>query len=206
MGITFEKDNNGKVLVNLKGRLLGLVPSMYVYEHPKDDTMILISLDPLLESSDKALHIDFDLITNPIWPDRETAVRKLNSDFFFELESGGGSVPGSVDTVADSTPISGFRAIAQTSSGIEHFNPFNVLGYSKCIGVSANVALPGDPLKIIYNGVLSGGSYTKGDTYYAGNNGILTNIVPVTGITQIIGIAISTTELLVDIKIPIQLL
>ena len=83
-----------------------------------------------------------------------------------------------------------------------------------CLGVSINYASAGGALSYISDGSVSRQDWTAitgsndlrpGMTYYLADTGKLTHIVPTTGLSQQIGVAVSRSLLDVEIHPPIRL-
>lgn len=73
------------------------------------------------------------------------------------------------------------------------------------IGISVNSAIPGDIVRIVYNGEAddSGWTWLPGKQLYVGINGVITQTPPTSGYVMPIGIARSPTKIVVQIRTPI---
>jgi hypothetical protein len=101
--------------------------------------------------------------------------------------------------------INGGRAVVVENDLVFLYNPNNPLHYARIVGISKNSVLIGEDVNIVMIGIVTGlGGLVKDEPYYAVLNGELSNI-PITGaINQIIGIALSENELLINQRIPIK--
>ena len=72
------------------------------------------------------------------------------------------------------------------------------------LGITLNAAILGDPVEIQTVGVVSGLSGLSANAVYYGSAlGVLTTTPPVNGVLQPVGIALSTTELLLNLDDPV---
>lgn len=76
----------------------------------------------------------------------------------------------------------------------------------KVLGISINSVIIGDVVNIKANAKIITSGLIINNTYYAGTLGTITNVLPTSGVCLEIGYAVSTTELIVDIKQPIILI
>ena len=102
--------------------------------------------------------------------------------------------------------IFGHRAVVIISDLVYLFDPTNINHYGKCVGVSNNAANIGDSVEIVSDGqILRGTIFTSNTTYYAGAGGILTNVMPVSGIRQVMGFSIDNESMIVRINRSVKL-
>jgi hypothetical protein len=82
--------------------------------------------------------------------------------------------------------------------------PFNTNNYQRAIGFTTMDVVMNQSTRVLVNGIITNPAWSliTGAVYYASPSGGITSIVPTTGISQMIGIAINTTTLFVDIKQP----
>ncbi len=100
--------------------------------------------------------------------------------------------------------INGDRLLVNISGLAYMFDPSDAAHYRKAVGISKTSATLGNPVEIITNEQIATGlSLTSGDAYFGGSTGTLTNTAPATGISQFIGVALTSTNLLINIQIPI---
>ena len=79
--------------------------------------------------------------------------------------------------------------------------------YGKVIGISKGAVTTGDWLDIISSTELNGFTgLTPNEVIYLGLNGLVTQIVPTTGYIQQLGVVLTSTSILVNISLPVQLL
>ena len=101
--------------------------------------------------------------------------------------------------------INGGRAVIVENDLVFLFNPTNPAHYARIVGISKNSVLAGGDVNIVMIGIVTGLSgLTKDEPVYAVLNGELSNIPISLGISQIVGIALSENELLINQRIPIK--
>ena len=100
--------------------------------------------------------------------------------------------------------IGGDKVVVIKSGEVFLFDPTDITHLGRVVGISANSAVLGDPVTIVTdNNQSTGLTLTDGAIYFGGASGTITTTAPTTDISQVIGIAISTSELLIDIRTPI---
>lgn len=93
------------------------------------------------------------------------------------------------------------RAVVVISDEVFHFDPSNTAHLGKVVGLSRNSAILGDPVVIVTdNEIATGLALTDGAKYFGGAAGSITTTPPATDISQVVGIALSTSELFVDVQ------
>jgi hypothetical protein len=99
--------------------------------------------------------------------------------------------------------IGGHRAI----STLNGFAVYADKDTNRIIGISEHAANEGDVLMVVLTGEVSETSWnwTPESPLYLGTNGMITHDVPTSGYLTEIGIAITPTKILLDIKTPILL-
>lgn len=115
---------------------------------------------------------------------------------------------GSTDTLRLNAvgPISGHRAIRSDGAGravyASNDEPASASGV---LGVSLNAALDGDPVLIQFASRIDepSWSWTPNQPVFCGPAGLLTQVAPTQGFVLVVGVAITPTALVVDIKQPI---
>ena len=104
-------------------------------------------------------------------------------------------------------PLSGHSVIALDSAGQAIYASADQLSHAlRLAGVSAGAAVLGDPILVVSAGLMvhGGWSWTPGSPVFVGLNGALTQTLPVGAVfSRVIGQAVSTTGLLVDLQPPI---
>jgi hypothetical protein len=97
------------------------------------------------------------------------------------------------------------RAVIQSGGNLWHFQPSTPAHYGRIIGISKQSATVGNPVIVVLSGIVNGLSGLTADTLvYSGNNGVLSDTPNTSGINQIVGIALSATEILIEQKQPIN--
>jgi hypothetical protein len=101
--------------------------------------------------------------------------------------------------------INGGRAVVVENDLVLLFNPLDTAHYARIVGISKNSVLIGEDVNIVMIGIVTGlGGLTKDEPVYAVLNGELSNVPISLGISQIVGIALSENELLINQRIPIK--
>jgi hypothetical protein len=143
-------------------------------------------------------HIDTNATesTDGIWLDKvgeDTARRISVADFINNLPT-----YSSISIVAGEN-IVGDRAVVSIGNELFHFDITNVNHYGKCIGISKGSANIGAFVEVVISGTYTTGlTLTEGEDYYIGTSGVLTTTPPTSGIVQQIGVALTTTEFLIN--------
>lgn len=79
--------------------------------------------------------------------------------------------------------------------------------FGKVIGISKGAVVTGEWLDIITSSELNGFTgLTPNELIYLGSNGLITQTVPTSGYIQQLGVALTSTSILVNISLPVQLL
>lgn len=83
-------------------------------------------------------------------------------------------------------------------------NPFVITNYQRAVGFSTMDVLANNSTRILITGTITNPNWSlvTGAIYFAAGSGNITTIVPTTGISQAIGIAMNPTTLLVELKQP----
>jgi hypothetical protein len=106
-----------------------------------------------------------------------------------------------------STSLSGHQVISLNSSGLAEYASCDNINYmSKIVGISTGAATSGSSITIQSGDVMdyNGWSWTPNQIIFLGLNGSLVSSVPVSAVfTQVMGIALSSTSILVGIQQPI---
>ena len=134
------------------------------------------------------------------------SVRELVSYFQTCIDDVPENIEGQTEIVKEAGEnINGGRAVVVQDDLVYLYNPNNPLHYARIVGISKNSVLAGEDVNIVMLGIVTGlGGLVKDKPYYAVLNGELSDI-PLTGaINQIIGIALSENELLIQQRIPIK--
>jgi len=108
-------------------------------------------------------------------------------------------------TIQAGEPIGSPRVIMVNGGQAFLFDPTNEANFHKAVGVSINSVNAGDQVSLILSGKIITSGLVTDEVYYAGVNGTLTTIVPVSGILLKVGYAIDSTTLSVEFDIPIIL-
>lgn len=100
--------------------------------------------------------------------------------------------------------VGGLRVLLADQS---YADQSDVNSYGKVIGLSKGAVVTGGLLEIVTASELDGFTGLIPNTQvYLGLNGLVTQIVPTTGYIQQVGVALTSTSILVNIGLPIQLL
>jgi hypothetical protein len=101
--------------------------------------------------------------------------------------------------------INGGRAVVVQNDLVYLYNPNNPLHYARIVGISKNSVLAGEKVNIVMLGIVTNLAGLVEDVpYYAVLNGELSDTPLASGINQIVGVALSETELLIQQRIPIK--
>jgi hypothetical protein len=104
--------------------------------------------------------------------------------------------------IAGESIIAG-RVVKLVGGALFHLDPTNAGDYGKSIGVARTSNTIGLPVSVVTNGYINGLTLIPDTLYYVGLLGALVT-TPAGIITQQIGVSISATEMIIDIKIPIK--
>ena len=117
----------------------------------------------------------------------------------------GDSSNGLTTTVPIGTSLSGHTVIVSLLTGIEPADNTNATHLGKIIGITEGAATSGMSIGIVTSGGTLNGftGLVTGSIYYLSTLGTITNSVLTTGFIQQIGIALSATELSINITTPI---
>ena len=98
------------------------------------------------------------------------------------------------------------RAIMLDGGKAYLFDPSDEANYAKPIGASINAVVIGGVVSVVEAGTLNApGSFVQDGVYYAGANGVLTTVLPTSGILLKIGIAKDANNLIVEMNDPVVL-
>jgi hypothetical protein len=97
------------------------------------------------------------------------------------------------------------RAVVSEAGVIKHFDKDTASHYGRVLGISKGSASIGTEVVVAINGVITGLSGLGTDSLvFGGNSGILTTTPIVSGISQILGVSLDPTTLLIEQKQPIK--
>ena len=119
-----------------------------------------------------------------------------------------GASGASTFTVTAGQDLSGHRIVSVNSAGqavyADKDTPATV---RQVLGLTTGAALNGTQATVLPMGEITEPSWTlsMSGPVYLGNNGLLTQILPTTGVIMQVGVPLSSTMMLVDIKMPISL-
>lgn len=111
-------------------------------------------------------------------------------------------------TLIAGTPLSGHKVVKISPLGSAHYaDSDNPADAGSVVGVTMNAALPGDPVNVQAAGELGevSWSWTPGLPVFLGPAGTLTQVPAATGFQLAIGVAVTPTKLIINIKQPIVL-
>jgi hypothetical protein len=122
------------------------------------------------------------------------------------LKGDSGSSASAISTVSP-TSFSGHIVIACLASGLTIADSSNVTHLGRVIGITSSSVSTGGNINIVTSGGIIDGftGLVTGSTYYFNTLGIPTLNVPTVGFIQQLGVAISDTELAINLSIPIIL-
>ena len=79
----------------------------------------------------------------------------------------------------------------------------NLSLYDSIVGITNQSGNTGDVVEVILNGMCNQvGGLTPGTQYYASNSGLLVSSIPVTGIVQPVGVAITASSISINLQKP----
>ena len=137
-----------------------------------------------------------------------TAEQHITDSFGNYVQVGGGS--GTTITSNNKTlskvilgeSVSGGTVVYLTNVAFK-YNQNNTNLYGLITGITNSSGLNGEEISIVTSGECDQlGGLVPGLQYYAGSNGAVQALVPLIGIVQPVGIAISTTKLIVNLQKP----
>lgn len=110
-----------------------------------------------------------------------------------------------IERLADG-PIGGHRVVKITPTGCDYADSSNISDLGKVIGMTDSAFSANTNVKIFTQKEITEPSWawTLGPVYLS-TNGLLTQIIPTTGFIQQVGIALSSTKLLLSLQPPIKL-
>jgi hypothetical protein len=112
---------------------------------------------------------------------------------------------GSLDiiTLTAGTDLGGNRVV---TGAVEYADNTNLDTLTKAIGVTAGAAILGEPIHVISGGELEGFfGLTPNQPVYLSVNGTVTQTLPVTGYIQRIGVAVTSTKIIINLSEPLAL-
>lgn len=100
--------------------------------------------------------------------------------------------------------LGGNRVLTLSAGQAVYASNLNNNHLGRVIGLSTTAVVSGASVEVIQQGELNGFSGLVQDTkYYLGDNGVLVDSAPSSGFIQQIGVASSSTKLLINIQAPI---
>jgi hypothetical protein len=103
--------------------------------------------------------------------------------------------------------IHGHRAVLALADGVHHASSDEVGHAPGVLGIAANSASPGDPVRVRTTGPMTEPSWawTPGLPLYVGPDGVLVQSPPASGFIREIGLAVSPTSIVIRHMVPITL-
>lgn len=104
--------------------------------------------------------------------------------------------------------VNAYQVVILTALGeVSPADSTNITHAGKVIGIVLQDGLPGALVEVCRGGTLLNENWllNPSDTYFVGIGGEITNVVPTTGFSQVIGIAETTDALYVNVETPILL-
>jgi len=108
-------------------------------------------------------------------------------------------------TLTAQEPILTGQAVAQGGGGAVLADATNLNHISRVLGIAANDAAVGQNVTITLQGTTTVSGFSAGDVLWLGSGGGLTTVVPTTGFSIQVGIALNPTTALVRLSEPIEL-
>lgn len=99
--------------------------------------------------------------------------------------------------------LGGHRAVIDNVTYADHSNSLHA---GKVIGITTGSSTTGNPVTIQSGGKLNGFTGLSLGPVYLSTNGTLTQTAPTSGFIQQLGVAVSATEIMIQIHMPIMLL
>lgn len=124
----------------------------------------------------------------------------LNENLGIGSISSGSYIAGTFTAGED---IGGGKVVMLNSSKVYNFDPSNTGNYAKSIGITNASVTNGNPVDVVLHGECNQlGGLIAGSSYFADINGGLTTSAPLTGISQIIGVAKNSITIVVELQKP----
>lgn len=118
------------------------------------------------------------------------------------ISSGGGSEV-VLNTFTAGENISGGKVVMLSGGEAFNFDVSNTGNYAKAVGVSNQASSTGQSIEVVISGLCTQmGGLTPGGVYFASTLGNLSLTAPVSGISQIIGVAQDATKIVVLLQKP----
>lgn len=138
-------------------------------------------------------------------PNGGILVRKRGAGLELLLDPAGPGGGGS--TAPAATTLAAHRAIRSGPTGVSHYSAVDASQFASYVGISLAAAMPGDVVKYQQAGSVDETSWNwiAGLPVYAAEDGELTQAEPVTGVSQVVGVAIAATTILLGRYTPILL-
>lgn len=117
--------------------------------------------------------------------------------------SGGTSILG----IAGEALFLGALVMLGTDGKLYLNDPSDTTTYQRCVGFTMQSAVTNQSVKVLITGHITDTSWalSTGSIYYAGALGAITTSIPSSGISQMVGVAQSSSTLIIDIKQPVIL-
>lgn len=112
-----------------------------------------------------------------------------------------GGAAGSSIIYTAGTSVNGHRAVVMSGGKVIHADNTTASHYNQVLGVSLGAAVLDDPVEVQLWGDITepSWSWTAGQSIFVGAAGVLTQTVPTSGFQQIVGFALTTTSMRVDV-------
>lgn len=107
-------------------------------------------------------------------------------------------IAGSLSASVCGENISAYQVVVLISGLLYRADSSNLSHPSFVVGVATQSGTTGGTITYIQNGEVSGGSFIAGQRYFAGTSGALTTTAPTTGWLKSIGVAESSSDLIVE--------
>lgn len=116
--------------------------------------------------------------------------------------------PGAIITLPANGPLEGHRVvIGDGAGGAAYADSSNPVHLGRVIGITAGAVDDGQQVMIQISQTMTDSSWTwsPGDVYL-GTNGMLTQLVPAVGFEQVVGSALSPTQISISIHRPVLII
>ena len=115
---------------------------------------------------------------------------------FSDMFDSVGSITQKIYTAGEA--IGGQRVLMVSGGKAFYFDPSDMDNYDKVIGMSMHASVLNDNINVMQEGVITIGGLTADATYYTTSGGLITTTVPTSGILQKVGVALNTSDLIIE--------
>lgn len=121
---------------------------------------------------------------------------------------GGGSGGLILPSAVAAEPLSGHRAVYLAADGLRHASASDTANADSVLGITVSAASSGANASYQFDGelIFPATPFTPRDPVWLGENGVLTQVPPLTGLSIMIGVAKANNVLSINIQQPIEVL